>query len=113
TGATARPPGTRQFDGECIVCHTVGFAYTTGFADEKKTPLLKDVGCENCHGPGSAHIAAERGTDAEAQAAWRKLVNPWHPPENEDAKAKAKRLARVEQECPRGHDIDNDVNWVH
>src|SRR5262249_20213513 len=27
----ARRPSLRQYDGECIVCHTVGFGYTSGF----------------------------------------------------------------------------------
>ena len=51
-------PSLRQFDGECLVCHTVGMEYQTGFKDAAKTPELKHNGCENCHGPGSAHAAA-------------------------------------------------------
>jgi hypothetical protein len=46
-----------QFDPECVVCHTVGMKYESGFVSEEKTGYLKDVGCENCHGPGSEHIA--------------------------------------------------------
>jgi hypothetical protein len=45
-----------QYDPECIVCHVVGYEYETGYVSEEKTPHLKDVGCENCHGPGSQHI---------------------------------------------------------
>lgn len=45
-----------QFDPECVVCHTVGMRYESGFVSEGKTAHLKDVGCENCHGPGSEHI---------------------------------------------------------
>jgi hypothetical protein len=45
-----------QFDPECVVCHVVGMTYESGFVSEKTTPHLKDVGCENCHGPGSEHI---------------------------------------------------------
>src|SRR5262249_47546024 len=51
----ARRPALRQFDAECIVCHTVGFGYQGGFTDADKTPKLKDVGCESCHGPASEH----------------------------------------------------------
>jgi len=45
-----------QFDPECVVCHTVGMKYESGFVSEGKTAYLKNVGCENCHGPGSEHI---------------------------------------------------------
>ena len=45
-----------QFDPECVVCHVVGMKYESGFVSEQKTGHLKNVGCENCHGPGSEHI---------------------------------------------------------
>ena len=54
--ATLQKVGS-QFDPECVVCHTVGMKYESGFVSEDKTGNLKDVGCENCHGPGSEHIA--------------------------------------------------------
>lgn len=44
-----------QYDPECVVCHVVGMDYESGFISEQQTPYLKDVGCENCHGPGSEH----------------------------------------------------------
>ncbi len=42
-------------DPECVVCHVVGMEYEGGYLTEEKTPHLKDVGCEVCHGPGSEH----------------------------------------------------------
>ena len=50
-----------NFDPECVVCHVVGMEYESGFVTQDKTGHLKDVGCENCHGPGSEHIRT-RGT---------------------------------------------------
>jgi len=47
-----------QYDPECIRCHVVGFNYESGFVSEKETGHLKNVGCENCHGPGSKHISS-------------------------------------------------------
>jgi hypothetical protein len=43
-------------DPECVVCHVVGMDYESGFVTKEITPNLKDVGCENCHGPGSEHV---------------------------------------------------------
>jgi hypothetical protein len=45
-----------NFDPECVVCHTVGFKYQGGFTSAKKTPQLRNVGCEECHGPSSRHV---------------------------------------------------------
>jgi len=45
-----------QYDPECVVCHVIGMEYKGGFVSERGTAELKDVGCENCHGPGSEHI---------------------------------------------------------
>jgi hypothetical protein len=45
-----------QLDPECVICHVVGMEYESGFVSEQKTGHLKNVGCENCHGPGSEHV---------------------------------------------------------
>ncbi len=42
-------------DPECVVCHVVGLEYEGGFQSMEKTPTLKDVGCESCHGPAQLH----------------------------------------------------------
>jgi hypothetical protein len=54
-----------------VRCHTVGFEYQTGYVDAKKTPNLKHVGCENCHGPGSGHVADPKAKNLLAQ------LSPW------------------------------------
>jgi Cytochrome c554 and c-prime len=98
-------PSGRQFDGECIVCHVVGFGYKTGFESLEKTPKLTDVGCESCHGPSSEHAKNPEN------AAWRKLLNPWKYNPNEDKAAKARRTLQIDQFCQKCHDTDNDVHW--
>ncbi|HBG93227.1 MAG: hypothetical protein A2X54_04670 [Nitrospirae bacterium GWF2_44_13] len=43
-------------DPECIKCHTAGFGEKGGFYNAKKTPMLTNVQCEACHGPGGEHL---------------------------------------------------------
>jgi len=47
----------------CVRCHAT--AKEAGPAPEELSGfhLLDGVGCESCHGPGQAHVAAEGGTD--------------------------------------------------
>src|SRR5262249_39581109 len=52
---TKDPKRNREFDAECVSCHTTGFEYTGGFVSAEQTPLFKGNQCENCHGPGSKH----------------------------------------------------------
>jgi hypothetical protein len=51
-----------QFDPECVVCHVIGMDYESGFISQQKTGHLINVGCENCHGPGSQHILTAGAT---------------------------------------------------
>ncbi|MEZ5965029.1 MAG: multiheme c-type cytochrome [Planctomycetota bacterium] len=43
---------------DCVGCHVVGYGERSGFVNADKTPGLRDVGCEACHGPGDQHIEA-------------------------------------------------------
>jgi hypothetical protein len=47
----------RQYTLECVACHVAGFEQPGG-SSVTDVELLKDVQCENCHGPGSAHAKA-------------------------------------------------------
>jgi hypothetical protein len=68
-----------QYDPECIACHVVGYEYAGGFVSHTKTPHLKDVGCENCHGPGSEHIESLGKTPtAEPKSACLDCHTPDH-----------------------------------
>jgi hypothetical protein len=70
----------REYDPECVECHTVGFGYTAGFITPDRTPTLENVGCENCHGPGSKHIE-EPFKDKYGEVK-REMCETCHNPEN-------------------------------
>jgi hypothetical protein len=38
-------------------------------------------------------------------------MNPWRAPEQESDEDRARRFLRVEQDCMKCHDQDNDVHW--
>jgi hypothetical protein len=104
---TANPP--RNFDPECISCHTVGwnptlyFPYESGYLSEKETPKLINVGCEDCHGPGEVHTRAENhGTKAQ-QIAARKTVAI--------SKEEAADPKSAKQNCWSCHDGDNSPEF--
>ena len=61
----------------CLTCHS-GLAQSTGpglgsYADPPFKELA--IGCENCHGPGSVHVAQHKG-QMRASADPRSIVNP-------------------------------------
>ena len=102
----AKPP--RQFDPECISCHSTGwnpqefFPYKSGYQSLKETPLLMGSGCENCHGPGAEHVAAENGSDKALQRKLRELIG-------RTATGGTKEAHR--DSCMRCHDLDNSLKF--
>jgi len=100
-----KPP--RQFDPECISCHATGwnpqefFPYASGYDSLQKTPLLAGNGCENCHGPGAAHVAAENGGDNDLQTRLRDAL----------ARSVDDDKEAVRRSCMECHDIDNSPDF--
>lgn len=95
------PP--RQYDPECLSCHVTGWSpqkfypFKGGYESVAKTPQLAQNGCENCHGPGSAHVAAENGNVPTGQTA-------------EELRA-AMRVPATEKTCIECHDGDNSIHF--
>jgi hypothetical protein len=96
----------RHFDPECISCHVVGwnpqkfFPYTSGYLGLDETPEMHNVGCENCHGPGSAHVDAEVGVGDPSD----ELL--------EGLRAEVRlKLEDAEQKCMDCHDLDNSPDF--
>mgnify|MGYP002621508694 CR=1 FL=1 len=96
------PP--RQYDAECISCHSTGwnpqeyYPYETGFVSLAETPHLAGNQCENCHGPAAAHVAAEEGRNRTLR-------------ETERQKLKLTAGFAFENVCMKCHDHDNSPEF--
>lgn len=104
TLVSLKPP--RHFDPECVSCHVTGwqpdkfFPFETGYASLEATPKMRQNGCENCHGPGSAHVAAEHGDTKASQFDLLKF--------REQMKL---TLKDAEASCVKCHDPDNSPEF--
>ena len=98
----------RHFDPECLSCHVTGWEpqqhvpYASGYLSLEQTPQLAHNGCENCHGPGSAHVAAESGEGGASAAVLAKLREAMKLPLAAGA---------AERKCIECHDPDNSPDF--
>jgi hypothetical protein len=96
----------RHYDPECLSCHVTGwnpqqyFAYQNGYLNLEKDLALHGSGCENCHGPGSRHVAIQNGE--EAMPGEHDLVLSRLRVTKEDAKDRL---------CVQCHDLDNSPDF--
>jgi hypothetical protein len=96
----------RHFDPECISCHVTGwnpqnyYPYDSGYLSLEVSSHLTGNGCENCHGPGASHVAAERegSTVSEAQRDALRL-------------AMQLPLESAKERCMECHDLDNSPDF--
>jgi hypothetical protein len=110
TESIVEPPGrgdvARHFDPECISCHVTGwnpqgfYPYVSGYLSLEKSPHLLGSGCENCHGPGSQHSAAESGDVEATDDMLVKFREEMRLP-----------LSAAQDRCIECHDIDNSPSF--
>jgi hypothetical protein len=104
---TERSNIKRHFDPECLSCHVTGwnaqgyFPYVSGYLSLEESVALHSNGCENCHGPGSAHVAVENG-DVEVSEAEQTRLREEMRLTLEEAKTSA---------CYDCHDQDNSPEF--
>ncbi len=65
----------KEFHLECVGCHVTGYELPGGSTvTQNLDGALVNVGCEVCHGPGSAHIAAPETASLSADTPERVCV---------------------------------------
>ncbi|MCE9547846.1 MAG: hypothetical protein K8T25_20425 [Planctomycetia bacterium] len=107
TLAKLKPP--RNFDPECLSCHVTGWdareykPFVSGFESLVKTSHLAANGCENCHGPGSEHVAAENGADNALRKTLQKTMRL--------TLDEARKEGATTRGCARCHDLDNSPDF--
>jgi hypothetical protein len=96
----------RHFDPECLSCHVTGWdpqgykPYETGYWSLADSSHLTGNGCENCHGPGSAHVAAEQEDSGVSEEEKLKLRLQMQLP-----------LEKAKEHCMKCHDLDNSPDF--
>lgn len=85
----------KHFDLTCVGCHTVGFMKPGGFCRLQDVSGREDVGCEDCHGPGSIHIEDQDPTSITLEAPESTCASECHVPEHSDAFVYEKYLREI------------------
>lgn len=94
----------RHDDPECLSCHVTGwnpqryFPYEGGFMALETSANLHGNGCENCHGPGSRHVAAENGDLDVSEDELKSLQ-------------KSMQVKLEATQCMECHDLDNSPDF--
>lgn len=96
----------RHFDPECLSCHSTGwhpqdyYPYLSGYLSMEASKHLLGNGCENCHGPGSDHVAAELENSTIDETRRDELRLSMQLP-----------LSRAKKKCVTCHDLDNSPDF--
>ena len=72
----------QQYRLECVACHVVGIQQPGGVCRVDRVAGRDQVGCENCHGPGSLHATRPAARPIGRPAPDRAVCVGCHTPEN-------------------------------
>jgi len=87
----------RQFEPNCIGCHTTGYKKPGGFTNILTAKDLLGVQCEVCHGPGSLHVKDNKANKLANLTKAADCIS-CHDPENDDNFVYAEDLKKIT--CP-------------
>jgi hypothetical protein len=69
----------KEFNLDCVSCHVTGYGKPGG-STVTFVESLKNVGCEECHGPGSLHAASQLAKDIIKEPDPQACVSACHHP---------------------------------
>lgn len=69
----------KEYNLDCVSCHVTGYGKPGG-STVTFVETLKNVGCEECHGPGSLHAASQLAKDIIKQPDPQSCVSACHHP---------------------------------
>lgn len=73
----------KQFNLSCVGCHVTGYNQPGGSTVTHNANLI-NVGCEQCHGPGSAHVTDPSANGIARRDAPESVCLQCHTPEHSD-----------------------------
>ena len=74
----------KEYNLSCVGCHVTGYNQPGGSTVAHVGPLA-DVGCENCHGPGSQHVESPTAAAVDVRLdATEDVCLRCHTPEHSD-----------------------------
>lgn len=98
----------KEYNLECVSCHVTGYEQPGG-STVTMNASLRDVQCEQCHGPGQAHVKDpdKKGLVRREPKLELCTSSCHHPPHVEgfDPKVKVKRILGP------GHGMPDDAPW--
>jgi hypothetical protein len=76
----------KQYNLACVGCHVTGYLQPGGSTVTHlgTDGALQNVGCENCHGPGSAHVASDGAVAPARRDVPEQVCVGCHNPEHSD-----------------------------
>jgi hypothetical protein len=111
---------SRQYDPECLSCHTTGwhpqnyFPFVSGYRSLEKTPQLTSNGCENCHGPAKRHADVEYGNidvEEKEQEELREELRLQIVDNEGNMEGQVFKPGCVVEMCMECHDLDNSPDF--
>jgi hypothetical protein len=103
----------KSFYPRCVICHTTGLNYPTGFQISDPDRWLSGVQCESCHGPGESHVRWAQDTPQQEDSLFGMgyVHRLWNGKSSDTPETRRIRSVLAERYCVECHDEDNSPEF--